>query len=138
MAGTGGTRLFFAYGTLRRDAPMHALIGGVSRFLSEARFQGRLWDLGAYPGVTDAGSRHVVHGELYELPETEREALLDSLDRYEGDAFERAERAVVTPDGGRQVALLYLFVGSTRGARHIESGDYLDDLKTTDPAARRG
>ncbi len=138
MAGASGTRLFFAYGTLRRDAPMHALIDGVACFLGEARFQGRLWDLGAYPGVTDARSRHVVHGELYELPETERDALLDSLDRYEGDAFERAERAVVTPDGGRQVALLYLFVGSTRGARHIESGDYLDDLKTAAPAARRG
>ncbi len=68
MAGSSGTRLFFAYGTLRRDAPMHALIDGVARFLGEARFQGRLWDLGADPCVTDSRFRgDQVQGELFAL-----------------------------------------------------------------------
>lgn len=137
MDAPGAASLFFAYGTLRRGAPMHALLEGPAHYLGPARFHGRLWDLGHYPGVTD-GARHVVHGELYALPESGREALLDSLDRYEGDAFRRAVREVVTPDGTRHRAFVYLFLGSTRRARPIASGDYLQDLRTAGPAARRG
>ena len=99
-----------------------------------------MWDVGAFPGVTESrapGDR--VHGELYELAEAdaERAALLDTLDRYEGDAFERAEREVVCEEGTTRVAYLYLFLGSTREARRIASGDYVADLMRADPAARR-
>ena len=124
--------LIFVYGTLRRSAPMHALLRG-SPFVSDAHSQGRLWDLGAYPGVTDSRSRRdQVKGELYRLPdaEAERDALLGSLDRYEGDAFERAVREVVDTDGVRHSAYVYLFTGSTRGARRIASGDYLGDARS--------
>lgn len=137
MDASEAASLLFAYGTLRRGAPMHALLEGPARYLGPARFAGRLWDLGHYPGVTD-GARHVVHGELYALPEPGREALLDTLDRYEGDAFRRSVREVVTPDGERHRAYLYLFLGSTRRARPIDSGDYLEALRTAGPAAHRG
>jgi len=139
MEGKGATRYFFAYGTLRRAAPMHELLGASARYVCDAVFQGRLWDLGAFPGVTDSRSRSDrVQGELYQLEESEREALLDTLDRYEGDAFERAEREVVTAGGERATAYLYVFLGSTRGARRIESGDYVDDATRAGRAARRG
>ena len=118
---------------------MHALLGGSARFVCEARFRGRLWDLGAYPGVTDSrfpGDQ--VEGELYALAEEGRVELLDSLDRYEGDAFERAEREVVTAAGETYMAHLYVFLGSTRHARRVESGDYIDDARRAGPAARRG
>jgi len=138
MATSGSTSHFFAYGTLRREAPMHALLGGSARFVCEARVRGRLWDLGAYPGVTDSRFRgDQVKGELYALAEEGREALLDSLDRYEGEAFERALREVVTADGETCTAYVYLFLGSTRGGRRIESGDYVDDVRREGPAARR-
>ena len=132
--------LIFVYGTLRRGAPMHALLRGAP-FVADARLQARLWDLGVYPGVTSSRSRRDrVRGELYRLPdaEPERVALLDSLDRYEGDAFERAVREAVVADGTRHTAYVYLFAGSTRGARRIASGDYLDPLTPAAPAARRG
>lgn len=133
------TRLLFVYGTLRREAPMHALLSGAAEHLGEAGFRGRLWDLGAYPGVTDSRARgDRVRGELYALVEAERERLLDALDRYEGDAFERAEREVVTPDGTRHIAWVYVFLGSTRGARRIESGDYVRDAGRARPGARHG
>ena len=138
MAAPGSTSHFFAYGTLRREGPMHALLGGSARFVCEARVRGRLWDLGAYPGVTDSRFRgDQVQGELFALAEEGRDALLDSLDRYEGEAFERAEREVVTADGETCTAYLYLFLGSTRGARRIESGDYVDAVRREAPAARR-
>jgi gamma-glutamylcyclotransferase (GGCT)/AIG2-like uncharacterized protein YtfP len=123
--------LLFVYGTLRRDAPMHALLRGAP-FVSAAELQGRLWDFGAFPGVTDSKSRRDrVQGEVYRLPaaESERDALLDSLDRYEGDAFERAERHVVDAGGDIHTAFVYLYTGSTRGARRIASGDYLEDAR---------
>jgi gamma-glutamylcyclotransferase (GGCT)/AIG2-like uncharacterized protein YtfP len=123
--------LIFVYGTLRRGAPMHALLRGAP-FVSDAQLRGRLWHFGAFPGVTDSRSRRdEVRGELFRLPgsEAERADLLDSLDRYEGDAFERAVREVVAADGTRHRAYVYLFAGSTRGARRIASGDYLEDAR---------
>ncbi len=117
---------------------MHELLAGAARFLCPATFQGRLWDLGAFPAVTDSRARgDRVQGELYALDEAQRETLLDTLDRYEGDAFERAEREVVTEDGARETAYLYLFLGSTRGARRIASGDYVADATRAATAARR-
>jgi len=138
MAAPGPTNYFFAYGTLRREAPMHALLDGSARFVASASFHGRLWDLGAYPGVTDSRSRgDRVLGEVYELAGQGCEVLLDSLDRYEGEAFERAEREVVTESGERYRAYLYIFLGSTRGARRIHSGDYVADARQSGLAARR-
>ncbi len=117
---------------------MHALLSRSARFVCEARVRGRLWDLGAYPGVTDSRFRgDQVQGELYVLAEEGRDAVLDSLDRYEGEAFERAKREVVTADSATSTAYLYLFLGSTRGVRRIESGDYVDAVRREAPAARR-
>lgn len=139
MGAPGPTSRIFVYGTLRRDAPMHALLGEGARFVATARFQGRLWDFGAYPGVTDSSRRaDVVHGEVYELPPEDREEVFARLDRYEGDGFERAERPVTSDDGEVITAFVYLSLGSTRGARRVASGDYVADLRSRDPAARLG
>jgi gamma-glutamylcyclotransferase (GGCT)/AIG2-like uncharacterized protein YtfP len=125
MDATDPTRLF-AYGTLRRNAPMHALIQDATRYLGRASFSGKLFDLGAYPAVTDGDRRRdVVHGELYELPGEGRQELLDSLDRYEGRSFERVQREVVCQDGSVVLAFLYLFRGNLASARRVRSGDYL-------------
>lgn len=132
-----GTRLLFAYGTLRREGPMHGLLAGRARYLGAAAFRGQLWDLGAYPAATESRSRsHHVRGELYELPEEGWLRLLDTLDRYEGEVFERALRQVVGEDGSRHTAYLYLFLGSTRRARRIPSGDYVADVRRAGQAAR--
>jgi pyruvate carboxylase len=125
MRAPDSTRLF-AYGTLRRGAPMHRLIEHATRFLGPASFAGRLFDLGDYPAVTDGGGRRdVVYGELYELMAEGREQLLDSIDRYEGRSFERVRREVTCQDGTVVVAFLYLFRGDLASARRVRSGDYL-------------
>ena len=86
---------------------------------------------------TRARSADVVKGELFEIPDAERDAVLDRLDRYEGDAFERVERPVVTAAGEEHTAFVFVVKGSTAGARRIPSGDYVEDLRSRDPAAPR-
>ena len=124
----------FVYGTLRRAGahPMAQFLTARGRLVGAASAPGRLYDLGAYPGMVDAAEEgECVRGEVYELREPE--ATLIALDRYEGCGpedphpwlYERV-LAVVTLDGGEQLnAWLYLYRGSLTGARHIPSGDYL-------------
>ncbi len=121
------TRHLFVYGTLRRDAPMHGLLSEGVRFLGAARARGHLYDLGAYPAFVQVGGEAEVRGELFELL-GDPAGLLDVLDRYEGESFERVV-ATVAHDGGSEVrAFLYRFIGNTDGGRRIESGDYLAAL----------
>jgi gamma-glutamylcyclotransferase (GGCT)/AIG2-like uncharacterized protein YtfP len=115
----------FAYGTLRRGAPMHGLLEGRTTWIGAASVEGRLVDLGAFPGLVaplSPGDR--VYGDLFGIAEAEREALLDALDRYEGASFARVQQRVDGPDGPA-VAWLYVYRGDRDGAKVLASGDYL-------------
>jgi gamma-glutamylcyclotransferase (GGCT)/AIG2-like uncharacterized protein YtfP len=117
--------MLFAYGTLRRGAPMHELIEGRATWLGPASAAGRLVDLGAFPGLVPAqrpGDR--VHGDLFAIADAQREELLDALDRYEGASFERVQQAVDGP-GGSALAWLYAYRGAADGCTVVASGDYL-------------
>ena len=115
----------FVYGTLRRGAAMHALLEPGAEWVGPARLRGRLYDLGAFPGLADGRSGDWVQGELYRLAGADPAALLDALDRYEGHAFRRVAREAVRADGTCVAAWVYRFAGSVRGRRRIASGDYL-------------
>ena len=115
----------FAYGTLRRGAPMHDLLADRATWLGPASAAGRLVDLGAFPGVVPAqepGDR--VHGDLFAIADAQREQLLDALDRYEGASFGRVEQAVLGLDGPA-IAWIYAYRGAVDGCRVVASGDYL-------------
>ena len=115
----------FAYGTLRRGAPMHGLLEGRATWIGPASIAGRLVDLGAFPGLVPAqapGDR--VHGDLFSIAEAQRDELLDALDRYEGASFERVQQRVDGPEGPA-VAWLYVYRGDLDGAKVLSSGDYL-------------
>lgn len=79
------TRLF-VYGTLRRDPAhdMFHLLARAARFLGEAQVQGRLYDLGAYPGMTLTNDDRYVKGELYEIHPERWQETIRQLDEYEG------------------------------------------------------
>jgi gamma-glutamylcyclotransferase (GGCT)/AIG2-like uncharacterized protein YtfP len=124
----------FVYGTLRRGAPMHALLERDVAWVAEARIRGRLYDLGAFPGLTDGEQHELVQGELYRITTKDPERLLDTLDRYEGRAFKRVVREVQPQPGAPVRAWVFLFEGSVRGKSRIASGDYLNREET---AARR-
>lgn len=124
----------FVYGTLRSGAPMHALLEGRARREGPARAPGRLVDLGDYPGLVApgrAGDRVV--GEIYVLAAAEQDAVLDSLDRYEGPRFRR-ERDLVEGPAGPVHAWLYRYRGDWTGRPVIRGGDYLG----AGASARRG
>jgi gamma-glutamylcyclotransferase (GGCT)/AIG2-like uncharacterized protein YtfP len=124
----------FVYGTLRR-ASGHAMAHSLAargRFVGAGSTCGRLYDLGAYPGmVEERGSEDRVRGEVYELHDSD--AALAALDAYEGCGpddprpwlFERVLTSI-TLDGGEPVrAWVYCYRGPLTEARPIPSGDYL-------------
>jgi gamma-glutamylcyclotransferase (GGCT)/AIG2-like uncharacterized protein YtfP len=117
--------MLFAYGTLRRGAPMHGLIEGRASWIGAASAAGRLVDLGAFPGLVPAsapGDR--VRGDLFAIDPTHRDGLLDALDRYEGASFERVQEEVNGPHGA-VIAWLYVYLGDTAGFPLVPDGDYL-------------
>jgi gamma-glutamylcyclotransferase (GGCT)/AIG2-like uncharacterized protein YtfP len=129
----------FVYGTLRKDvrnSKFHLLAREASEatFVGHARIQGRLFDLGEYPGLVlsgDPGSW--VNGEVYAFHNPQR--TLSRLDAYEGCGlndpqphdFERVERDVVLDSGARHRAWLYVYNGPTADKREILSGDYRNE-----------
>jgi gamma-glutamylcyclotransferase (GGCT)/AIG2-like uncharacterized protein YtfP len=117
--------LLFAYGTLRRGAPMHGLLEDRVTWIGRASAAGRLVDLGAFPGLVPAlapGDR--VQGDLFAIADAQREALFDVLDRYEGASFERLQQEVEGPDGS-VIAWVYTWRGAFEGCPVIDGGDYL-------------
>src|SRR5438477_12777486 len=108
----------FVYGTLRRDSghPMADFLARHGRWLAPARAPGRLYDLGAHPGMLPARSEaDWVHGELHQL--TEPAAVLAELDKYEGCVpehpqpyvFERSLATVLAADGREYQAWVYWY-----------------------------
>ncbi|HEU4367620.1 MAG TPA: gamma-glutamylcyclotransferase family protein [Methylomirabilota bacterium] len=120
--------MLFAYGTLMRGYPLHAVMAGRVTLLAPGTARGRLLDLGRYPGLVGGAGR--VSGEVYRLDDPE---LLPVLDREEGYNFDR-RRAIVTLAGGRRVrAWLYRYRGPRERATPIPDGDY---RRARPPAAR--
>lgn len=116
----------FVYGTLLHDHPTHRLLGPGAERVGVASVQGRLYDLGAYPGLKPGGGpRDRVIGEVYRLHDTRR--LLARLDRYEGcraGDYRRVLRTVRLKDDGHVRAWVYLYRGSVTGRARIPSGAY--------------
>jgi gamma-glutamylcyclotransferase (GGCT)/AIG2-like uncharacterized protein YtfP len=123
----------FVYGTLRPGAahPMAAWLAARAELVGAASTPGRLYDLGAYPGLVpgaDAAAGRVA-GDVYRLAEPE--ALLARLDEYEGcgerdrhGAFRREQVIVRLAAGARLAAWTYVHRGPLDRARAIPSGDY--------------
>jgi gamma-glutamylcyclotransferase (GGCT)/AIG2-like uncharacterized protein YtfP len=125
----------FVYGTLRRD-PTHELFHVLARnavFIGEATVEGRLFDLGDYPGMLfPAPNGHVV-GEVYEVRPALWERVITTLDEYEAcrpvDPQPHEYRRQLIParlKSGRVVnAWAYILDRPASGLREIPSGDYL-------------
>lgn len=112
--------LVFAYGSLKYGFGNHYLLSG-SKLLGSLETQPvfTMYDLGAYPAVTESGSC-TIHGEVYEVaPDT-----FSEIDRLEGypDFYNRIQ--ITTPYG-----LAWIYIVSedyVLGKRVVESGVWLD------------
>jgi gamma-glutamylcyclotransferase (GGCT)/AIG2-like uncharacterized protein YtfP len=121
--------LLFVYGTLRPfvDIEMARWLREHARYVGPATVRGRLYDLGAYPGMRAArGRRDQVSGDVYRVTHPR---VLRVLDRYEaGPKRDHArfvrERCVVKLERRCKVAWLYRYRYSVVGAKRIACGDY--------------
>jgi len=128
------SQTIFVYGTLRRDpeSELSDLLARHWRFIGAATVQGRLFDLGAYPGlVLDETNGHV-SGELYQIT-TSWPQVIERLDEYEGcttadpqpHEYRRELVEAMRPSGDLISAWAYVLNRDPHGLPIIESGDYL-------------
>ncbi len=126
----GRDSLLFVYGTLRpfADIAMAKWLRGAARHLGPASAGGRLYDLGAYPGMKGPHGRgDRVVGDVYRVMNPH---VLRVLDRYEAGAarskprFVRARCIVKLDRRGRRAAWVYAYRCSVVNAARIASGDY--------------
>jgi gamma-glutamylcyclotransferase (GGCT)/AIG2-like uncharacterized protein YtfP len=124
-------RHLFAYGTLQSGlAPVEiAPVVEKLRPVGEGFVDGKLYDLGDYPGaVLDPASAWIVYGTVYELPEDAE--VLRQLDAYEGPEYVRIEQLVTLTAGGVVSCWVYDFQGRPGQERFVASGRY---TKKCDP-----
>ena len=124
-----GSPHLFVYGTLRPfvDIPMARWLRGAARYVGPATTRGRLYDLGAYPGLCAARGRgERVIGDVYRVA---RPHVFRVLDRYErggrGKArFVRERCSVRLARGSHKAAWVYRYRWAVVSAARIASGDY--------------
>ena len=136
----------FVYGTLltNTESEIARFLSKNSRLLGEFQTYGQLYDLGAYPGLTeDASQTNVVSGRLLEL--VNPSLTLARLDQYEGIVPGREEesefrRALVQvyQNEQAQTAWVYLYNKPTDGLNPIPYDNYLDYRKDKDPLQHLG
>ncbi|MEJ2010260.1 MAG: gamma-glutamylcyclotransferase [Acidobacteriota bacterium] len=122
----------FVYGTLRKGFRSHEMLRRLhAQSVAGGHVQGRLYDLGNYPGAVESASEtDRIHGEVYILPNAAQAFRV--LDRFEGydpakpgcNLFERQETTVVLAGGGRMRAWIYWLGSCHQGRRRVPSGDY--------------
>jgi len=112
--------LLFAYGTLMRGFPLHALMAERAEWVGEGSVSGRLIDLGRYPGALP-DDRAVIRGEVYRLRAAEHWTALDSA---EGPQYHRSRAAVRMADGPPVEAYIYWYRGPLDRGLPIPGGDY--------------
>ena len=119
--------LVFVYGTLRRgSARAMSVRFPKAKFIAAAKVSGRLYDLGAYPGLLLDESNSSVVGEVYEVDDE----LLHELDEFEAASHYGRKQVAISLAGHRQVCWLYA-PKSELYAPHtlITSGDWVEYAK---------
>jgi gamma-glutamylcyclotransferase (GGCT)/AIG2-like uncharacterized protein YtfP len=126
----------FVYGTLRGDPSheMFRILAENATFLGEGRVRGRLFSLGAYPGmVLSECEEDSVKGELYEVIPERWGKVIEELDSYEGcgpddpepHEYRRSLVDVMTDSGQDVHAWAYLLERPTTHLEKIPFGDFL-------------
>ena len=116
----------FVYGTLRPQMthPLGHLLVRHGILLGPGVFQGKLYDLGRYPGaVASRKKTDLVAGEVYRLQNPERVFVV--LDEYEGPRFKRTQVPIFLPEEDCLDCWIYLYVRSVSGRPIISNGDYV-------------
>ena len=114
----------FVYGTLKRSYkhPLYKEIKLFSHFISEGTYNGKLFIVDEYPGVTASSNPNdVVYGEVYFLTNANR--LLSILDEYE----EYTPNSLQSAEYLRTLQTIHLFKNET-----VEAWIYIYNRNTDD------
>ena len=127
-----GPDLLFVYGSLLRGFELHSVLAGLgARHVGKGSVQGRLFDLGDYPGAEPSISvADRIQGEVYRLANPEQ--AFKVLDHVEGvrpgapaaSRYRREVAAITLEDGARTQAWIYWLDRWLGPKRLIASGDY--------------
>jgi gamma-glutamylcyclotransferase (GGCT)/AIG2-like uncharacterized protein YtfP len=118
------TEHLFVYGTLRAGAHvMHGVLAEAADLLGHARVRG--W----YPGLVPTIEDRWVVGEIWSLRQP---SVLERLDAYEGDEYERRSITVQLHDGTAVEAWTYIYRTATPLAPVIDSGDWMLHRRSND------
>jgi gamma-glutamylcyclotransferase (GGCT)/AIG2-like uncharacterized protein YtfP len=120
-------KLFFVYGTLRQgdDNDITRLLPA-PKFMGQASIAGKMFHLGAYPGVI-LGGNSIVYGEVYAVSPA-LEAKLDAIEaEYPAQPDEYAKREVTVVIQGQALNCYVYEINPayTRGKPVIASGDWV-------------
>ena len=133
----------FVYGTLLSGIPssMSKFLSRKGELIGPATTEGRLYDLGLYPGFVP-GEGGSVGGELHRIDPEFAEMTWEMLDAYEGvtgepeDEYRRSSISVRTAEGEAFTADTYVFLGDVAKKSTIPDGDYRRFFAAT-PAHQR-
>jgi len=136
---SSGVFQLFVYGSLRSGfkSPAYEYISRFFSFVSDAKVQGRLFDLGTYPAGVPSNDQSFIIGELYTIKhEPEFAWAIGQLDDYEGVTIEpdevqlyKRELVDVYTDNSVSKAWIYWYSRSVEGRPLIESGDLIQYLE---------
>jgi uncharacterized protein (DUF1330 family)/gamma-glutamylcyclotransferase (GGCT)/AIG2-like uncharacterized protein YtfP len=116
--------LVFVYGTLRRGgAGAMSIRFPDSKFITEAKLSGSLYDLGAYPGLLLDESNSLVTGEVYEVDDE----TLNKLDDFEASSNYRRKQVEILLGNQRRACCVYEPDPAFYSLRTlITSGDWIE------------
>jgi gamma-glutamylcyclotransferase (GGCT)/AIG2-like uncharacterized protein YtfP len=121
----------FVYGTLLDDGnELAGYLKNNSGFYSEGKINGRLYDIGEYPGaILSSDNNEYVYGNILKLNDTEKVLLV--IDDYEGYGDEQVQPnlfrrvlAEALTETGRVNCWVYVYNLSVDGLPLIKSGRY--------------
>jgi gamma-glutamylcyclotransferase (GGCT)/AIG2-like uncharacterized protein YtfP len=120
--------LVFVYGTLRRGgARAMSIRFPSSRFVTDAKVSGSLYDLGAYPGLLLNDSNSLVIGELYEVDDE----ILSKLDDIEASSHYWRKQVKISLGTRSRKCWIYAPNPEAFSRRTlITSGDWVEYAKT--------
>jgi gamma-glutamylcyclotransferase (GGCT)/AIG2-like uncharacterized protein YtfP len=131
---TDTTRFIFVYGTLMKGFHEDWQTKVGAHLVGRGRINGRLYDLGEYPGAicAPADSGEHVRGELYEVEDAKLATrILDRFEEYfprrpHKSLFLRIVAPVTLEDGRTENAWVYVYNRDVDEATFIPGGDYRD------------
>ena len=120
--------LVFIYGSLRRGSARSMSVRfPTSRFIADAKINGSLYDLGAYPGLLVNESKSAVTGEVYEVDDE----TLNRLDDFESSSDYWRKQIEISL--GAQTKMCWTYEPNPESYsldRLIASGDWIEYTKT--------